>query len=178
MLDKENCSISAFVASPLSRDMSSVSFNFSVDFMWPLAPLTAPFFFFSGDFPFALFLSSLESFLSSSLSISPQLNEALETEIALTLAFFSLFETASRSSSSLLMNLLILLMLTLAWTAEVIIMGNMLRGNLRMLNKAREVKAFWASRTLFSSERTYTAKVTRDTRKGAQVQMKLMAAER
>ena len=50
-------------------------------------------------------------------------HDALDTEIALAL------ETVSRLSSLLLMNLLMLLMLTLACTSEVIIMGSMALGD-------------------------------------------------
>ena len=67
------------------------------------------------------------------------------------------------------MNLLILLKATLLWTREVMIMGRKERGNLRMLNRLRETKAFWASRMLDSSRETYVANVVRETRKGAHV---------
>ena len=42
----------------------------------------------------------------------------------------------------------------------MIIMGSMLRGNLRMLKRERETKAFSESRMLFGSLNTYVANVT------------------
>ena len=56
--------------------------------------------------------------------------------------------------SSAFMNLLILLKATLLWTREVMIMGRKERGNLRMLKRLRETKAFWASRTWEESTET------------------------
>lgn len=44
-------------------------------------------------------------------------------------------------------------------TMLLMTMGSMLRGKRRMLNRARDTKAFCASRTFFSSTSTYTANV-------------------
>ena len=64
-------------------------------------------------------------------------------------------------------KLLYLLMDTLDWMTLAIIIGNMLIGKRRILNKDRDTKAFSASRTLFSSIKTKVMKVTRDTTNGA-----------
>lgn len=48
-------------------------------------------------------------------------------------------------------------------TMLLITIGSMFSGNLRMLNKARDTNAFWASKTLFLSILTYTAKVDKAT---------------
>jgi len=57
-------------------------------------------------------------------------------------------------------------------------MGNILKGNLRMLNRARATKAFWESRMFASSTRTNVAKETRDTTKGAHDQMNEVPADK
>lgn len=49
------------------------------------------------------------------------------------------------------------------WTIFEIIMGNIDNGNRRMLNKANDLKAIFASKTLFSSDKTNTVKVAKDT---------------
>lgn len=48
-------------------------------------------------------------------------------------------------------------------TMLLITIGSMFSGNLRMLNKARDTNAFWASKTLFLSILTYTANVDKAT---------------
>ena len=60
----------------------------------------------------------------------------------------------------------------------VIIMGNMDKGKRNMLNSDRATNAFSASSMLFVSLRTYVAKVTRETKKGAQAQTKDVPAAR
>ena len=57
----------------------------------------------------------------------------------------------------------LLLIYSLTWTRPAIIIGSMLRGKRMMLKRARETNAFSASRTLSGDDRTYTAKVVRDT---------------
>ena len=56
---------------------------------------------------------------------------------------------------------------TLDWMTLAIIIGNMLIGKRRILNKDRDTKAFSASRTFFSSIKTKVMKVTKDTTNGA-----------
>ena len=56
---------------------------------------------------------------------------------------------------------------TLDWMTLAIIIGNMLIGKRRILNRERDTKAFSASRTLFSSIKTKVMKVTKDTTNGA-----------
>jgi hypothetical protein len=56
---------------------------------------------------------------------------------------------------------------TLDWMTLAIIIGNMLIGKRRILNRDRDTKAFSASRTLFSSIKTKVMKVTKDTTNGA-----------
>ena len=56
---------------------------------------------------------------------------------------------------------------TLDWMTLAIIIGNMLIGKRKILNRDRDTKAFSASRTLFSSIKTKVMKVTRDTTNGA-----------
>lgn len=48
-------------------------------------------------------------------------------------------------------------------------MGNMLNGNLNILNRDSDTNAVVASRTLFSSTKTYVAKVTSETYAHAEV---------
>lgn len=52
---------------------------------------------------------------------------------------------------------------SLTSTMLLMTIGSMFSGNLRMLNNARETKAFWASKMLFLSIMTYTANVDRAT---------------
>lgn len=56
----------------------------------------------------------------------------------------------------------------LTCTILLMTMGSMLRGKRRMLKRARDTKAFWASSTFCSSTRTYTAKVDKATCKNRQ----------
>ena len=56
---------------------------------------------------------------------------------------------------------------TLDWMTLAIIIGNMLIGKRKILNRDRDTKAFSASRTLFSSIKTKVMKVTKDTTNGA-----------
>lgn len=49
------------------------------------------------------------------------------------------------------------------WTMFVMTFGTIERGNLRILKRANETKAFWASRTLSGDDSTYTANVESDT---------------
>ena len=51
-----------------------------------------------------------------------------------------------------------------------------MRGILNILKYVNETNAVWASRTLLGSIRTYTVKEDRATRKGAQVQRKVVKA--
>ena len=66
-----------------------------------------------------------------------------------------------------LYKLFYLLIDTLDWMTLAIIIGNMLIGKRRILNRDKDTKAFSASRTLFSSIKTKVMKVTKDTTNGA-----------
>ena len=54
--------------------------------------------------------------------------------------------------------------------------GRILRGTRSKLKSVRETKAVFASRTLFSSIRTYVAKDAKATKKGAEVHKKEVTA--
>ena len=116
------------------------------DFPDPTVPTTATKLFF-------LICNSM-SFRFASSSLLFHLKEALLILTAWS-PESSLMTFVRFSESSLrFMYLLILFTETLAWTRPAIIIGNMLKGNLKMLNKDNDTKAFSESNPLFSSTRT------------------------